>query len=70
VRARTLSNLGDTEWNEWGLGVGNRFQVSPFAAFIGELEYRWIGDHFDRLRETDVSGTRLQLNAGIAVYVY
>jgi hypothetical protein len=70
VRARTLSNLGDTEWNEWGAGIGNRFQISPFAAFITEVEYRVIAEHYDRLRELDVSGTRLQLNAGLAVYVY
>lgn len=70
VRSRNLSNLGDSDWNEWGLGIGNRFQVSPFAAFVTEVEYRWIGDHYDRVRALDVSGTRLQLNAGLAVYVY
>ncbi len=70
TRARNLTSLGDADWNEWGLGLGNRFQVSPYAAFVTEIEYRWVGEHFDLLHERDVKGTRLQLSAGIAVYVY
>ena len=70
VRAKSLSNLGDSDWSEWGGGVGNRFQLSPFAAFVTEVEYRKINKHYDRLRAVDVSGTRLQINAGLAIYLY
>jgi hypothetical protein len=70
VRARTLSRQGDTEWTEWGAGIGHRFRLSPLAALVAEIEHRWIPEHYDRLQNLDVSGTRLQLNLGLAVYFY
>ena len=70
VRARSLGSTGDSEWNEWGAGLGHRFTLSPYAAIVTEAEYRVISEHYDRARDLDVSGSRLQLNLGFAVYVY
>lgn len=70
TRAKTLSNVGDVTWYEWGVGGGATFQLLPTAAFITELEYRWILSHYNPVEDERVRGTRLQFNFGFVVYVY
>ncbi len=70
TRARSLSSLGDASWNEWGAGIGVKFQIIPTVAFVSEMEYRWITEYYDPLHNKDVSGTRLQMNLGFLFYVY
>lgn len=70
TRAKNLSEIGDVAWNEWGVGLGTFFQLSPMAALVTELEYRWIISHYDPILEEKVNGSRLQLNFGFVVYVY
>jgi len=65
VRNKAYSSNTDAAWNEWGLGIGHRFMLSPFAAIIIEAEHRWITEHYDRLRDLDISGRRLQMNFGL-----
>lgn len=70
TRAKNLSEFGDVSWHEWGVGLGTTFPLSPMAAIVTELEYRWILSHYDSFLEEKVSGSRLQLNLGFVVYVY
>jgi len=70
VRNKAYSPSSDAVWNEWGLGIGHRFSLSPFAAIVIEAEHRWIPRHYDRLRDLDISGRRLQMNFGLVVYPY
>jgi hypothetical protein len=65
VNAGSYSQKGDSKWNELGAGFGHRFSLSPFAALVLEAEHRWIMEHYDRQREKDVSGRRLQMNFGL-----
>jgi hypothetical protein len=67
TRIKAYSLVSDAAWNEWGLGIGHRFSLSPFAAIVIEAEHRWIMEHYNRLRESDVSGRRLQMNFGLVV---
>jgi len=70
VRNKAYSPSNDAVWNEWGLGIGHRFSLSPFAAIVIEAEHRWIPRHYDRLQNLDISGSRLQMNFGLVVYPY
>lgn len=70
TRAKTLSNVGDVTWNEWGLGGGATFQVLPTAALVTELEYRWVLSHYNPVADERVRGSRLQFNLGFIIYVY
>ena len=70
VRNKAYSSIADFAWNEWGLGIGHRFLLSPFAAIVIEAEHRWITEHYDRLRDLDISGRRLQMNLGLVVHPY
>jgi hypothetical protein len=70
VRNKAYSHEADLTWNEWGLGIGHRFTLSPFAAIVIEAEHRWITQHYDRLQKLDISGRRLQMNFGFVVYPY
>jgi len=70
VRNKAYSSSADVTWNEWGLGIGHRFLLSPFAAIVIEVEHRWITEHYDRLRGLDISGRRLQMNLGLVVHPY
>jgi hypothetical protein len=70
VRNKAYSPSNDAIWNEWGLGIGHRFSLSPLAAIVIEAEHRWIVEHYDRIRNIDVSGRRLQMNFGLVVYPY
>jgi hypothetical protein len=70
VRNKAYSPSSDAVWNEWGLGIGHRFSLSPFAAIVMEAEHRWIPRHYDRLRNADISSRRLQMNFGLVVYPY
>jgi len=70
VRNKAYSSSNDAVWNEWGLGIGHRFSLSPFAAIVIEAEHRWIPRHYDRLQNLDISGRRLQMNFGLVVYPY
>jgi hypothetical protein len=70
VRNKAYSPSNDALWNEWGLGIGHRFSLSHFAAIVMEAEHRWIPKHYDRLRNSDISGRRLQMNFGLVVYPY
>jgi hypothetical protein len=63
VKAGSYSNAGDSKWNEWGLGIGHRFSLSPFAAIVIEAEHRWIAEHYYEMQQ--VSGRRLQINFGL-----
>jgi hypothetical protein len=70
VRNKAYSHELDLTWNEWGLGVGHRFTLSPFAAIVIEAEHRWITQHYNRSQKLDISGRRLQMNFGFVVYPY
>jgi len=70
VRSKAYSPSSDDAWNEFGLGIGHRFSLSPFAAIVIEAEHRWIPKHYDRLQNADISGRRLQMNFGLVVYPY
>ena len=65
VKNKAYSSSSDFAWNEWGLGIGHRFLLSPFAAIIVEAEHRWIAEHYDRNQNMEISGRRLQLNFGL-----
>ncbi|MDR0517043.1 MAG: hypothetical protein LBH25_08375 [Fibromonadaceae bacterium] len=59
------SQIGDSKWNELGAGFGHRFSFSPSASLVIEAEHRWITEHYDRRRNKEVSGRRLQMNFGL-----
>ena len=65
VRSKAYYPSTEIAWNEWGLGIGHRFLLSPFAAIIIEAEHRWITEYYDRLKSVDISGRRLQINFGL-----
>lgn len=65
VRSKAYYPSADVAWNEWGLGIGHRFSISPFAGIVIEAEHRWIAEHYNRLQNADVSGRRLQINFGL-----
>jgi len=54
VRNKAYSNEADLTWSEWGLGIGHRFSLSPFAAIVIEAEHRWITKHYDRLQNGSI----------------
>jgi hypothetical protein len=64
-RNKSYSKNSDAAWNEWGLGIGHRFSLSPFAAIIIEAEHRWVAEHYNREKKSDISGRRLQMNFGL-----
>lgn len=70
VRAGSYSQSNDAKWNEWGLGFGHRFVLSPLASIVVEAEHRWVAKHYDRLREAYVSGRRLQMNFGLVANLF
>jgi len=70
VRSKVYSQNNDAAWNEWGIGIGHRFSLSPFAAIVIEAEHRWIPKHYYSLQDIDISGRRLQMNFGLVVYPY
>ena len=70
VRSKIYSPNSDVAWNEWGIGIGHRFSISPFAAIVMEIEHRWIPKHYDNSQDIDISGRRLQMNFGLVVYPY
>jgi len=70
VRNKAYSPSNDAVWNEWGLGIGHRFSLSPFAGIVIEAEHRWIPKHYDILQDINISGRRLQMNFGLVVYPY
>jgi hypothetical protein len=70
VRNKVYSPNSDVAWHEWGLGIGHRFSLSPYAAIVIEAEHRWIAEHYDRARSVDVSGRKFQMNFGLVVYPY
>ncbi|MCL2206680.1 MAG: hypothetical protein FWB90_01120 [Fibromonadales bacterium] len=65
VRNKAYSSSSDFAWNEWGLGIGHRFMLSPYAAIVVEAEHRWITEHYDGNSGLDISGRRLQMNFGL-----
>jgi len=65
VRSKAYYPSTEVAWNEWGLGIGHRFSLSPFAAIVIEAEHRWITEHYNRELNADVSGRRLQINFGL-----
>ncbi len=65
VRNQAYNPSADVEWNEWGIGIGHRFILSPFAAIVIEAEHRWITEHYERMNRLDISGRRLQMNFGL-----
>ena len=70
VRSKAYSPSSDIEWNEWGLGIGHRFSLSPLAAIVIEAEHRWIMKHYDRIQRLNISGRRLQMNFGLMAHVF
>jgi len=64
-----LSASGDTEWNEWGLGVGASFLVSPWLSLTLEAEHRWVEEHVVPELEEDRKATRMQANIGFLVFL-
>lgn len=69
TRSEAYSASSDFEWNEWGLGIGHRFSLSPFAGIVAEAEHRWITKHPDRLQNSKISGRRLQMNLGFVAHI-
>jgi len=70
TKSKAYSPGGDAVWNEWGVGIGHRFSLSPFAAIIIEAEHRWITEHYSHQLNSDISGRKLQMNFGFVVYPY
>jgi len=70
VRSKIYSTNSDVAWNEWGIGIGHRFSLSPFAAIVIEAEHRWIPKHHNSSQDLDISGRRLQMNLGFVVSAY
>lgn len=68
--ANQLSDLGDADWAEWGLGLGAFFPIGGMSAITMEAEYRWVEEHYEAVRDRMVEGTRIQLNLGFLVYFY
>jgi hypothetical protein len=68
TKAKQLSELGDSDWEEWGLGLGAFFHLGGASALVFEVENRWIGSHYDPVREEETAGTRIQMNIGFIVY--
>lgn len=69
-RMKELSDEGDVAWNEWGVGIGSVVNIFSKTMFFAEIGYRNVYDHFDPFLNKNVSGSRLQMNLGFAVYVY
>jgi hypothetical protein len=69
VRNNIYSMKGDAAWNEWGLGIGHRFLLSPFAAIVIEAEHRWLIEHYNRQMDLRSSGRRLQMNFGLVAHL-
>ena len=69
-RMKELSDEGDVAWNEWGVGIGSVVNIFSKTMFFAEIGYRNVYDHFDPFLNKNVSGSRLQMNFGFAVYVY
>jgi len=70
VRNNVYSPSNDAVWNEWGIGIGHKFTLSPFAGIVIEAEHRWIPRHYEHSQNIDVSGRRLQMNFGLVVFPF
>jgi len=69
-RVSALSENGDIAWNEWGVGFGTFWIVFTRTFLTLDIGYRWVREHYDPFIDKDVSGGRLQMNLGFAVFVY
>jgi len=69
-RVNALSENGDVSWNEWSFGFGTFWSVFPRTNLTLDIGYHWVLEHYDPFLEKKISGGRMQINVGFAVYVY
>ncbi|MBR2095598.1 MAG: hypothetical protein IJ908_08320 [Fibrobacter sp.] len=69
-RVNALSENGDVSWNEWSLGFGTFWVVFSRTFLMVDVGYHWVRKHYDPFIDTNVSGGRMQINLGFAVFVY
>lgn len=69
-RVNALSENGDVSWNEWSLGFGTFWVVFSRTFLMVDVGYHWVRKHYDPFFDTNVSGGRMQINLGFAVFVY
>lgn len=69
-RVNALSENGDVSWNEWSMGFGTFWVVFSRTFLTLDVGYHWVREHYDPFLDTKVSGGRMQINLGFAVFVY
>ncbi|SHK59651.1 hypothetical protein SAMN05720759_104108 [Fibrobacter sp. UWB12] len=69
-RVSALSANGDIAWNEWSVGFGTFWFVFSRTLLTLDFGYHWVRKHYDPFVDRDVSGGRMQMNIGFAVFVY
>ena len=69
-RVNALSEKGDVAWNEWSAGFGTFWIVFSRTFLTLDIGYHWVLEHYDPLKDRDVSGGRWQMNLGFSVFVY
>ena len=69
-RVNALSANGDIAWNEWSAGFGTFWNVFSRTLLTLDIGYHWVRKHYDPFIDKDVSGGRMQMNVGFAVFVY
>ncbi len=69
-RVNALSENGDVSWNEWSVGFGT-FWIAFSRTFLTfDVGYHWVRKHYDPFLDKNVTGGRMQVNLGFAVFVY
>lgn len=69
-RVNALSANGDIAWNEWSVGFGTFWIVFSRTLLTLDIGYHWVRKHYDPFIDKDVSGGRMQMNIGFAIFVY
>lgn len=67
------SSFGDTNWQEWSLGVGGNWLVAPGLYLYAQVDYRWSDDLFvnpENEQQIYVDYTLWRFNLGLTVFVY
>lgn len=69
-RVNALSENGDVSWNEWSVGFGTFWVVFSRTFLTFDVGYHWVREHYDPFLDKNVTGGRMQVNLGFAVFVY
>ncbi len=67
------SSFGDTDWQEWSIGVGGNWLVAPGLYLYTQVDYRWSDDLFQDPKIVDRNYTHYSVwmfNLGLTVFVY